>query len=201
MSLSLAGNLVAAGMLLVATGCRRGPVDSPPRANRMRAGHAPTPFSAAQIRKSCQPGVWRLYRVTAQGRPPSYRILRFERANEAGVIVSSAMTDLKGVPFGEQRRVRSLWKGLQSHASFRARVTTIRAQRRTTPAGTFECWRYDVTDRARGRPEVKHLWFAKKLPGPPVDLIRRIDGKIVLRMTLISTGRSGPAPRPASRPR
>ncbi len=165
----------------------------------MRAGHAPTPFSAAQIRKRCQPGVWRLYRVTAQGRPPGYRILRFERANEAGVIVSSARTDLHGVPVGEQRRVRSPWKGLQSHASFRARATTIRTERRTTPAGTFECWRYDVTDRAEGHREVKHLWFAKKLPGPPVDLIRRVDGKIVLRMTLIATGPSRPRPRPRSR--
>ncbi len=169
----------------------------------MRSGHAPTPFSAAQIRQSCQPGVWRLYRVTAQGRPPGYRILRFVRANEAGVIVSSAMTDLHGVPVGEQRRVRSLWKGLQSHASFRARATIIRTERRTTPAGTFECWRYDVTHRVLGHREVKQLWFAKKLPGPPVDLIRRIDGKIVLRMTLISSGRSGsrPAPRPRFAPR
>jgi hypothetical protein len=190
----LAG-LLLSGVLLASTGCPRGPVDSPPRANRMRSGHAPTPFSADQIRKTCQPGVWRRYRVTAQGRPVSVRTLRFERANQTGVIVASTMTDLKGAPVGEQRRVRSPWKGLQSHASFRARSTTIRTERRTTPAGTFECWRYDVTQRVGSHREVRQLWFAKTLPGPPVELIRRIDGKIVLRMTLVSKGRSRPTSR------
>lgn len=187
------------GFLAASAGCPRRFVDGPPRANRLRSGHAPTPFSAAQIRKSCQAGVWRLYRVSAAGRPASYRILRFERANAAGVIVVSAMTDLKGKPFGEQRRVKSLWKGLQSHASFPARATTIRTERRTTPVGTFECWRYDVEIRHGSRREVRRLWFAKKLPGPPVDLVRRVDGRVVLRMTLVSMGRDRRTSRPAPR--
>lgn len=194
-------SVLLCGLGMQSAGCPRRFVDGPPRANRLRSGHAPTPFSADEIRKSCRVGVWRLYRVTAVGRRPSYRILRFERAVEAGVIVVSAMTDMKGRPFGEQRRVKALWKGLQSHASFRAHATTIRTERRTTPAGTFECWRYDVVGRVAGRREVKRFWFAKSLPGPPVDLVRRVEGRLVQRMTLVGTGRSRPSPRPTPRPR
>jgi len=137
-----------------------------------------------------------LYRVATRGRPPSYRILRFEKANATGVVVVSAMTDLKGRPFGEQRRVNVRWKGLQSHGSFPAGATTIRTEKRTTPAGTFDCWRYEVERRVPGGQEVRQFWFAKGLPGPPVDLIQRVDGKVVQRMTLVSAGvridRSGP---------
>jgi len=191
--------MVLGGLAMASVGCPNRFADGPPRANRLRPGHAPTPFSADEIRKGCRAGVWRLYRVAAAGRPPSYRILRFDRANEAGVIVVSAMTDMKGRPFGEQRRVKALWKGLQSHASFPAGATTIRTEKRTTPAGTFVCWRYDVVGRLAGQREVKRFWFAKNLPGPPVDLERRVGGRVVQRMTLVGTGRSSPAPRPTPR--
>ncbi len=185
-------------VLLSWAGCPRRFVDGPPAVNRLRSGHAPTPFSADELRDSCRAGVWRLYRVEARGRAPSYRILRFELASKAGVIVVSSMTDMKARPFGEQRRLKVLWKGLQSHASFPAGATTIRTEKHVTPAGVFECWRYDVKQRVEGRSEHKRFWFAKKLPGPPVDLIRFMDGKPIMRMTLMGTGRT---PAPASRPR
>lgn len=181
-------------------GCPGRFADGPPASNRLRSGHAPTPFSADEIRKSCQAGVWRLYRVRTLGRSDSYRILRFERTSEAGVIVVSAMTDIKGQPFGEQRRVKALWKGLQSHASFPAGATSIRTEKHTTPAGVFECWRYDVRRRVAGRWDHKRFWFAKGLPGPPVDLVRRVDGRVVLRMTLVGAGPK-PRPRPRLKPR
>lgn len=191
------------GVLCGTTGCARRFAQGPPAKNRLRSGHAPTPFSADELRQSCRAGGWRLYRVQIARRPDSYRILRFERATRVGVIVMSAMTDMKGRPFGEQRRVKVLWKGLQSHASFPARATSIRTEKRTTPAGTFECWRYDVTRRVAGRRDHKRFWFAKKLPGPPVELVRRVDGRVVLRMTLVGAGRSEPggARRPRPRPR
>jgi hypothetical protein len=200
--------VLTAILVVAAAGCPRGPVDRPPRANRMRSGHAPTPFSAAQIRDGCRAGAWRLYRVAAVGHPASYRRLRFERASPAGAVVVSTMTDLQGRPYGEQRGVKALWKALQSHASFPARATDIRTERRVTPAGAFECWRYEVVGRVAGRREVRRFWFAKKLPGPPVDLERRIDGRVVLRMVLLRAGqgesvlhpRPRPAPRPAMRP-
>ena len=77
------------GLVTASLGCPGKFADGPPGANRMRTGHAPTPFSVDELRKSCREGVWRLYRVATAGRPPSYRILRFERANKAGTIVVS----------------------------------------------------------------------------------------------------------------
>ena len=184
------------GLLSTSVGCPGRFADGPPRSNRMRAGHAPTPYTTDELRKACRTGVWRLYRVATTGRPSSYRILWFKRADKAGAVVVSAMTDMKGRPFGEQLRLKVLWKGLQSHGSFPAGATTIRTEKRTTPAGTFDCWRYEVVRRVAGRREVRRLWFAKKLPGPPVDLVRRVNGKVVQRMTLVGRGRSRSAPRP-----
>lgn len=183
-------------ILLELAGCPRRYPQGPPPENRLRPGHAPTPFSADELRQGCGAGTWRLYRVQTAGRPDSYRILRFERSSAAGVVVVSSMTDMRGRPFGEQRRVQVRWKGLQSHASFSASATSITTDKRATSAGTFECWRYDVKTRLRGRSEHKRLWFAKKLPGPPVALVRRVDGAVVLRMTLVGAGRARPAPRP-----
>lgn len=185
-------------------GCRRPVpgVDVPPTENRLRRGHAPTPFSAEEIRRGCRPGTYRKYLIETPGREKTYRIIRFESDGAENVEVFSVMTDLQGRVFGEQRRLRARWKALQSHASFPESQTDIRPERFKSLAGVHDCWRYEVRSRVDGKPEIRRFWFAKKLPGPPVCFERRVEGKLVLRMVLVSAGRGTPRLRPAhpSRP-
>ena len=200
--------LVVVGVAVFGVGCRAGGkgargvkgVKGPPKANRMRSGHAPTPFSADEIRRSCTPGSWRKYLIEIPGRPSTYRILRFTGGTKHGTEVSSTMTDLEGKPFGEERRLRASWKALQSHASFPTGRTTVHAESYRTPAGTFDCWRYDVTGRSGGQRELKRFWFAKTLPGSPIAFERFLGGKRVFRMILVQPKQPKPAKPQAVKP-
>ncbi len=181
----------------------------PPAANRVRDGHAPTPFDAEQIREACSPGHFRLYRVEVPGRPKLYRVLRFGQRTEEATTFISRQLDADGHPFGEQRRTRARWKALQAHASFPESRTTIRPTRHTTPAGTFDCWLYEVRElrdghRGHHRRRLRRYWFAKQLPGPPIQLDQRVGGRLTLRMVLVAYGKgshiAGGTPRPRTAP-
>ena len=54
--------------------------------------------------------------------------------------------------------------------------------------GTFDCARYVVTG---GDGTIKTMWFATKLPGPPVKMTARRGADTVMTMTMLSSG-----PRP-----
>lgn len=166
--------------------------DHPSMKNRMRPGHAPTPFSASEIRKACPPGHSRRYLVEIPDRPPLLRVLSFEGGTDDSTEFVSSQTDTKGRPFGEQRRVRARWTALQAHASFPRAATTIKAVTVITPAGAFPSWLYEVRGRTPG--EIDRYWFAKALPGSPVQYERREAGKLVFRMVLLGLGRPRPAP-------
>ena len=43
----------------------------PPDENRTREDHAPTPFSADEIRRACPQGRWNLYEMASTGKPTS----------------------------------------------------------------------------------------------------------------------------------
>ena len=195
--LALAVALAALTAALGLTGCPkpgdRG-TDRPPRENRLQPGHAPTPFTADQIRKACPDGHFRKYRVEVEGKPAFFRILRFEKGTPRSTGFVSQQLDAKGRPFGEQRRTRALWKVLQAHASFPEPATRIRTVSLTTPAGTFQCWLYEVRTTQGGQPHLQRYWFAKSLPGPPVQFDHLVAGKRVFRMVLVSRGRLRPTP-------
>lgn len=201
LGLTLAGALGA--------GCPRasGPASArPPAENRVRDGHAPTPFDAEQIREACPPGHFRLYRVEVPGRPKLYRVLRFGQRTEEVTTFISRQLDADGHPFGEQRRTRARWEALQAHASFPESRTTIRPTRHTTPAGTFDCWLYEVRERRDGRRghrrhRVRRYWFAKPLPGPPIQLDQRVGGKLTFRMVLVAYGKGSHIAGGTARPR
>lgn len=188
LSFLLAG-LVAT--VVVGSGCpkstKRGS-DLPPRDNRIRSGHAPTPFSAEQIRQGCPDGHFRRYRIDIPGKPVIYRVLRFEKGTKQSAGFISQQLDAKGRPLGEQRRTRAAWKALQSHASFPASATRIRTVPHATPAGAFTCWLYEVRTTEGGRQHLKRFWFAKSLPGPPVQFDHLVDGKRAFSMVLVTRG-------------
>ena len=91
--------------------------------------------------------------------------------------------DVKGTALGETRRVKTPWAELQKHGSFPAAQTTIASESRTVPAGTFECWRYEVRSESSGRPSVQRFWFAKETAGPPIHMEVEADGRLQSTMT------------------
>ncbi|MDY0003228.1 MAG: hypothetical protein RBU30_18150 [Polyangia bacterium] len=164
--------------------------EQPSHKNRIRPGHAPTPFTAEEIRKACPSGHFRRYLVEVPGKPPIFRILTFRDVNKESADFTSAQVDGRGRPFGEQRRLRARWKAFQAHASFPKADTTIRKATVATAGGIFETWLYEVTSRGSG--ERERYWFAPALPGPPVQYERHEDGSLLFRMTLVQHGQSRP---------
>lgn len=143
-------------------------------------GHAPTPFTAAEIRAGCRPG--REIRIVVEGPGDSrfVRVIRFIEGDAEGALQESQRFTMAGEPIDQAIRERTKWSDFQSHASFPAEATTIQEDRVETPAGTFDCLRYDV-HRGDG---LETFWFAVELPGMPVKVETREEGKVTFAMTM-----------------
>lgn len=171
-------------------------------------GDAPTPFTAAQIRTASPD---RLV-ITSLVEEPSGRKLhqmqRFDGTREEGAIVTFYRTDLAGKSLGAGASRPWRWEELRRQAQSVAADTQISQETIDVPAGRFECMLYVVRSTSPKRPPPgglsaqgkgedapveleaieSRLWYAYDLPGPPVRLIRKVDGVEVLRMTLVSRG-------------
>jgi hypothetical protein len=125
----------------------------------------PTPFTADQIRDATQPGRTYCYRVEEDGKPTTVRIMTFESVSSEGAELRIKVESETGKALSEPPPKRVLWEDLRRHAQFpRARVT-LREEKVTVPAGTFECKVYVV----KGEEDlVTTFYFAHKLPGAPV---------------------------------
>ena len=156
----------------------------PPDANRMQPGHAPTPYSADQIRAACAEGAFREYETTERNVTQRMRmVFRAEQDGQAYVETEllaqdgTVMTTLPGQP--------TPWTTLQGHASFPEQATVITPCSHQTQAGTFDAWTYVVT----GTDGAETIFvFARDLPGPPLDMTRRISFEEVSRMELVDYG-------------
>jgi hypothetical protein len=92
-----------------------------------------------------------------------------------------ARLSLDGAPLGEPQVGRVTWLDLQTHASFPADATTIESEVIDTAIGELDCLRYTVRD---GSTE-EVFWFAKDLPGMPVQQLTRTDGKVVTTVSVL----------------
>ena len=156
----------------------------PPEAHRLRPDHLPTPFSAAQIREGCPAGRVIRVREESPGEPATFRRIRFVEVDADGAVQEFQATDVDGRPIGERSRRRSTWLDLQHHASQPADATAVDEVTLTLPFGAFDCWRYVV--RA---PDVeRRFWFAKGLPGMPVQVEEWVDGALTGRSTMLASG-------------
>jgi hypothetical protein len=140
--------------------------------------HAPTPVSMEEIRKACPAGRTDTFRVERGGKV-ILATTRFVKCDEKTAELESVTADENGKEL-HRRTSSSTWAEIQAHAHFPAEATEITAETIEVPAGKFECALYVVTE-PRG---VRRLWFAKKLPGPPVKFVSEVDGKVVFSMTL-----------------
>jgi hypothetical protein len=162
--------------------------NQPPEANRMQPDQAPTPFSAAEIRTGCPRNRKIVYQVETFGQPLVFQSLTFVSVYEEKVVFESITTGIDGKRIGSRRMTTGTWKDLQAHASFPRAGTTIRKESYTVPAGTFDCWRYEVTLSKDGKTDIQRYWFAINLPGPPVYFEESVDGEVAYKMTMLKTG-------------
>ena len=152
----------------------------PPEDHRLRPDHAPTGFSAAQIRAGCPVG--RTIRVRSERRdePTTHRVIRFVDVDDDGSLQEFQATEPDGRPIGDVRRHRSTWLELQRHASQPAAATVIEEVDLSLRFGVEACWRYTVT-AANG---VTIFWFAKRLPGMPMR-VEEWSGDALIGRTVV----------------
>jgi hypothetical protein len=147
----------------------------------LEAGHAPTPFTAAEIRRGCPAGRTIRLRVEIEGQAPFFSVNRYVRADAEGATVERTRFTLDGEPLGEAVQGRETWLELQAHASFPADRTEVLSERIETPLGDLECLRYTVTDGAT----TETFWFAERKPGMPIKYTTQEAGKVTSIVTVI----------------
>jgi hypothetical protein len=143
--------------------------------------HAPTPFTADEIRGASRVGKSIRRLVEDAGIPPYHLVSRYLECDDAGATMERARFSLDGAPLGEPQVGRVTWLDLQTHASFPADATTIESEVIDTAIGRLDCLRYTVRD---GTTE-EVFWFAKDLPGMPVQQLTRTDGKVITTVTVL----------------
>jgi len=155
----------------------------PPESHRLQPDHLPTPFSAEQIRDYNRPGRTMHLRTEVPGEKPSYRVIRFVEVDADGAVQEHWAADEIGEPIGELVRRRTTWIGFQYHASQPRDLTTVDELELELPFGRFDCWRYTV----RGENEDSTIfWFAKELPGMPVQIEDRDADELIEQTTMIA---------------
>ncbi len=153
----------------------------PDEANRMRPDHAPTPYTAEQIREACGEGRTDAFRLEKAGEKPWTYTIKFLKGDREAAEVESLNTADDGTVVSRSKD-RQMWVDFQTHASFPELDTKITEEAIEVPAGKFDCWLYTVQKRDAGA--TVRMWFAKKLPGPPVKMTTEEKGKVVFTMTL-----------------
>lgn len=159
--------------------------DMPPASNKTQADHAPTPFSAAEIKAGCPRDRTMVFQIEMFGKSMLFRTTRFMSHFDDRTVLENITKTADGKKVGKTQIVTANWTDLQAHASFPAINTKITNVKHTVPAGTFDCYLYTITDTAAGKSSEKQLYFAKSLPGPPITYIEKADGKITYRMVMI----------------
>ncbi len=154
----------------------------PPESHRLRPDHLPTPFSATEIRTGCPAGRIIRIREETPGEAPTFRRIRFTDVDDETAVQEFQATDAAGHPLGDSSLRSSTWLQLQEHASRPADATTVDEVVLALPFGAFDCWLYTV--RAPGA-ELR-FWFAKPLPGMPVQVEEWTDGELAGRSVVIA---------------
>src|SRR5690348_14523931 len=148
----------------------------------LEEGHHPTPFTAADIRAASRPGRTVRQRIEVDGEPTVLRIQQWVSADDEGAtrIVGTLQADGS---WTDVRRSRSTWLALQGHASMPIETTTIEEVTLDSPMGPLACLRYTALDGDA----IETFWFARDYPGMPVMTERTENGRVVERVTMLSS--------------
>jgi len=145
-------------------------------------GHAPTPFTADEIRRGCPQGRTIQLVVETAGEQPYMRTITFRECDGTGAVQERAAATLTGDQISPVQTQTSTWSELQAHASFPAERTAIGQVVLETPLGRLDCLRYTVTDGST----VDTFWFAKTLPGMPVRFTSQVDDQVVSAVAMVT---------------
>lgn len=152
---------------------------APPSPSLSAEGDAPTPYTADEIREATLPGRRYVWRIEEDGKPPTTRVLVFERVDAQGAELVAGPDDAS---LGEASPKRVTWEELRKHALFPAKNTSIQRERITVPAGELECRVYTVKDDDG---TLRRFYFADDLPGAPVLHFTEKQGHRVSTTTLV----------------
>lgn len=156
----------------------RGAADEAPAEDQL-----PRPFTAEQIRDAWVEGLTlELRRVMQEGETRERWTV--VSADAEGAVIEFAPVDAKGQVTGDSARHRSTWNELRDHATFPAATANRTEATRETALGEFDGWLYTVTDAAQGT--VTELFFARALPGAPLEMKVTQAGRTVMEMTQVS---------------
>lgn len=148
----------------------------------LEPGHHPTPFTAADIRAGSRRGRTVRQRIEIGGEPTIVRVQQWLTVDDEGATRLIATVGPDG-SWQDVRHSRSTWLELQAHASMPIETTTIDAVTLDSPMGPLDCLRYTTLDGDA----VETFWFARAYPGMPVMTERSEAGRIVERVTMLSS--------------
>jgi hypothetical protein len=155
------------------------PTDDP---HVLRPDHHPTPFTAAEIRAASRPGRTVRQRIEVDGEPTVLRIQQWQSVDDEGGTGLAGTLQADG-SWTDVRRTRSTWLALQRHASMPIATTTIDEVTLDSPMGPLACLRYTAIDGDA----IDTFWFARDYPGMPVMIERVEGGRVVERVTMLSS--------------
>ncbi|HTJ80088.1 MAG TPA: hypothetical protein VL400_00150 [Polyangiaceae bacterium] len=147
------------------------------------AAFAPLPYTADEIRKGCPEGRTIVLIEEVPDKLPVKKRMRFLAVDDERATVVSETLDEKDAPVGDPKTEIATWNQLRHHAAYPKEATTVSDATAETPAGTFPCKRYEVTD---GDTKTTAC-FAKEMPGPPVEMSIEKAGKRVLTLTMVKS--------------
>jgi hypothetical protein len=163
------------------------PAGWPSEAERtLREGHAPTPYSSAQMKASYVSGLRATYRLEQPMGPPQEVLFSFERADDRGLDMVITEFSPEGKVASEPRSLRLAWEELRNLFSVPADSCVFRRERVTVPAGTFDCIVYTTTTKEGEQEIVDTLWFPLEKPGPFVKRVTNLGPQDQKELTLLS---------------
>ncbi len=155
-------------------------------ARTLREGHAPTPFTADQIRQGCPSGRTSTFFTESEAEGRGFLVIRFERADAEGVTTTVEFLDEQRQRRRAPSMQRATWEQLQLHASFPLATTTVRDEVVEVPAGRFACLVYEDAQPSEGADVTTRYDFARSLPGMPIRVLKSSGGRVVSRQELVS---------------
>lgn len=150
-----------------------------------------TPFTAEQIRSEWVEGLeLTIHFEGPEG--PSLQRWTVVGADADGVDIAYEGLDPSGAPEGQPVIERATWSQLRDHASYPAGQASRQRARRESGLGALDGWLYTVRDEEAGT--VTELFFADRLPGPPVEMVTRRGDEQLARMRQTAREVRPPAP-------
>jgi hypothetical protein len=124
-----------------------------------------------------------VFRIEAKGKPTAILTMRFVSATDDTAEFEESTSDEEGHVLEPPAKQTARWEELCQHGAFPRDDTTISDATTTTPAGVYATMLYTVQGKDGG---MKHFYFAKNQPGPPVLVVHETAGTADGTMTLLS---------------